>query len=43
MISQAKNPRYQPLKELSSGGIIMLKDTQSDQPEVLVETVKGIK
>lgn len=41
VISQAKNARYQPLKELSCGGIIMLKDTQSDQPEVIVETVKA--
>jgi len=41
VISQAKNARYQPLKDLSCGGIIMLKDTQSDQPEVIVETVKA--
>ena len=26
---------------MSSGGIIILRDTQSDQPETLVETVKG--
>ena len=26
---------------MSNGGIIILRDTQSDQPETLVETVKG--
>jgi len=41
VISLAKNCRYQPLKDASSGGIIILRDTQSDQPETLVETVKA--
>jgi hypothetical protein len=41
VISLAKNCRYQPLKEVQSGGLIMLRDTQSDEPEVIVETVKG--
>jgi hypothetical protein len=41
VISLAKSCRYQPLKDVSSGGIIILRDTQSDQPETLVETVKG--
>jgi len=41
VISLAKNCRYQPLKDVSSGGIIILRDTQSDQPETLVETVKA--
>lgn len=36
-----KPVRYQPLKEIASGGIIMLQDSQSDQPEVLVEAVKA--
>jgi len=37
----SKTCRYQPLKDVSNGGIIILRDTQSDQPETLVETVKG--
>lgn len=41
VISQQKNSRYQPLKDVSCGGIIMLRDTQSDQPEAIVETVKA--
>ena len=41
MISQPKNSRYQPLKDVACGGIIMLKDSQSDQPETIVETVKA--
>lgn len=41
VISLAKTCRYQPLKDVSSGGIIILRDTQSDQPETLVETVKA--
>lgn len=41
VISQPKNSRYQPLKDISCGGIIMLRDTQADQPEVIVETVKA--
>jgi 26S proteasome regulatory subunit N2 len=41
VISLPKNSRYVPLKEINSGGIIMLRDTQSDLPEVIVETVKG--
>merc|ERR1712129_618973 len=32
VISQPKNSRYQPLKDVACGGIIMLKDSQSDQP-----------
>ncbi|RNA28469.1 26S proteasome non-ATPase regulatory subunit 1 [Brachionus plicatilis] len=36
-----KNSRYQPLKEVSSGGFIILRDTQSNQPENLVELVKA--
>lgn len=36
-----KNSRYQPLKDVSNGGFIILKDTQSDQPENLVELVKA--
>jgi len=36
-----KSHRYQTLKEISSGGIILVRDTQADQPEVLVETVKA--
>jgi len=41
VISQPKNSRYQPLKEFSCGGIIILRDTQSDQAETLVEIVKA--
>lgn len=41
VISLQKASRYQPLKDVSCGGIIMLRDTQSDQPETLVETVKA--
>jgi len=41
VISLAKTCRYQPLKEVSSGGIIILRDTQSDQPETFVELVKA--
>ena len=31
--------RYQPIKDLSSGGIVMLKDTQKSQAEELVQPV----
>lgn len=41
VISLQKNSRYQPLKDVACGGIIMLRDTQADQPETLVETVKA--
>ena len=41
VISLAKNSRYQPLKDVNNGGIIVMRDTQSDQPEVIVETVKA--
>lgn len=41
VISLAKNSRYQPLKEVTNGGIIVMRDTQSDQPEIIVETVKA--
>jgi len=41
VISLQKNARYVPLKDVGSGGIIMLRDTQADQPETLVETVKA--
>jgi len=41
VISLTKTSRYQPLKEVSNGGIIVMRDTQSDQPEVMVETVKA--
>lgn len=41
VISLQKNARYVPLKDVACGGIIMLRDTQSDQPETLVETVKA--
>jgi hypothetical protein len=41
VISLPKSCRYEPLKEISSGGIIVMRDTQSDQPELIVETVKG--
>lgn len=41
VISQPKGSRYQPLKDVACGGIIMLRDTQSDQPETIVETVKA--
>ena len=41
MISLNKSCRYQPLKEVSAGGLIMLRDNQSDVPETLVETVKA--
>jgi len=40
-ITQSKNARYQTLKDVSYGGIIILRDTQSDQPETIVETVKA--
>ena len=38
----AKNFRCQSLKDVSSSGIIILRVTQSDQPETLVEAVKDI-
>jgi 26S proteasome regulatory subunit N2 len=41
VLSLSKTARYQPLKDISSGGIIILRDTMSDQPETLVETVKA--
>lgn len=41
VISLNKSSRYLPLKDFSNGGIILMRDTQSDQPENLVETVKA--
>ena len=38
-----KNSRYLPLKDISCGGILIMRDTQSDQPETIVETVKGLE
>ncbi|XP_054156601.1 26S proteasome non-ATPase regulatory subunit 1-like [Oppia nitens] len=39
VVSVADGCRYQPIKELSIGGIIMLKDTDRKEPEILVEPV----
>lgn len=41
VIQMQKSSRYQVVKDLSYGGIILVKDTQSDQPENLVETIKA--
>lgn len=39
VISLESGSRYQSLKPISSGGILMLKDTQSEKPEELIEPI----
>lgn len=34
-----ENSRYKPVKELSIGGIVMMKDLKKSEPEKIVETV----
>ncbi|XP_076436013.1 26S proteasome non-ATPase regulatory subunit 1-like [Babylonia areolata] len=41
VLSPAEGTRYRPVKELSHGGIIMLKDVKPDQEEDLVEFVQA--
>ncbi|CAF0941552.1 unnamed protein product [Didymodactylos carnosus] len=41
VISMPKNARYQPLKDITHGGIILVKDTQASEPEVFVELAKA--
>ncbi|XP_057301114.1 26S proteasome non-ATPase regulatory subunit 1-like [Hydractinia symbiolongicarpus] len=36
-LSLSPTCRYQPLKSVNAGGIIIMKDTQSEQPEDLIE------
>jgi len=39
VIQMAEGSRYAPIKELTIGGIIMLKDSRKSDPEDLVEPV----
>jgi len=39
VIQMPDNSRYKPVKDLSIGGIIMLKDLNTQAPEILVEPV----
>ncbi|CAF1089546.1 unnamed protein product [Adineta ricciae] len=41
LISLPKGSRYQPIKDITHGGIILVKDTQSNEPETLVELAKA--
>ena len=41
VIQMVDNSRYTPVKDLSTGGIIMLKDTKKSEPEELVEPVQA--
>jgi len=40
LISLPKGSRYQPIKDITNCGIILMKDTQSTEPETLVELAK---
>lgn len=39
VMQMPENTRYKPVKELSIGGIVMLKDLRKNEPEKLVEAV----
>lgn len=41
VLHMVENSRYGPVKELSTGGIIMLKDKNQSEPEELVEPVQA--
>lgn len=41
LISLPKGSRYQPIKDITHAGIILVKDTQANEPETLVELAKG--
>ncbi|UJR37929.1 hypothetical protein I4U23_030615 [Adineta vaga] len=41
LISLPKGLRYQPIKDITHGGIILIKDTQTNEPETLVELAKA--
>ena len=41
VISLAESARYTPVKELTIGGIILMKDGKSSEPEELVEPVQA--
>jgi len=41
LISLPKGSRYQPIKDITHAGIILVKDTQSSEPETLVELAKA--
>jgi 26S proteasome regulatory subunit N2 len=41
LISLPKGSRYQPIKDITHAGIILIKDTQSNEPETLVELAKA--
>ncbi|XP_065841251.1 26S proteasome non-ATPase regulatory subunit 1-like [Oscarella lobularis] len=40
VLTVAENSRYEPIKAVTVGGILMLIDTKSEQPEELVEPLK---
>lgn len=39
VISMPENSRYQPLKNINIGGIVMMKDCKSEEPQELVQPV----
>lgn len=39
VISMPENSRYKPLKDLSIGGIVIVRDTRKDEPEELIQPV----
>lgn len=39
VISMPENSRYKPLKDLSIGGIVIVRDTRKSEPEDLVQPV----
>jgi len=41
LISLPKGSRYQTIKDITHAGIILVKDTQSNEPETLVELAKA--
>lgn len=41
LITLPKGSRYQPIKDITHGGIILVKDTQSNEPETFVELAKA--
>ncbi|CAF3455705.1 unnamed protein product [Rotaria sp. Silwood1] len=41
LLSLPKGSRYQPIKDITHAGIILVKDTQTNEPETLVELAKA--
>lgn len=41
VLKMTENNRYVPIKDLSIGGVILLRDTKNTEPEELVEPVQA--